>query len=157
MFLEAVEMAQSDAGAETIGTEMRRATSANVAELLRSAAAVSPNAPAIDDASVVTDYLHGVPYLNRVDLLYSVPRPTDDRIASQLFHVDPEGVTQVKFFVNVFDTDDDDGPFTFIPADESRRIIRAIRSLRTRQGKPHVGRYTDDEIDAVAEAAQSSG
>jgi len=50
-------MAQSDAGAETIGTEMRRATSANVAELLRSAAAVSPNAPAIDDASVVTDYL----------------------------------------------------------------------------------------------------
>jgi hypothetical protein len=25
----------------------------------------------------------------------------------------------VKFFVNVFDTDDDDGPFTFIPADES--------------------------------------
>jgi acyl-CoA synthetase (AMP-forming)/AMP-acid ligase II len=57
MFLEAVEMAQSDAGAETIGTEMRRATSANVAELLRSAAAVSPNAPAIDDASVVTDYL----------------------------------------------------------------------------------------------------
>ena len=84
--------------------------------------------------SVVTDYLHVVPYLNRVDLLYSVPRPTDDRIASQLFHVDPEGVTQVKFFVNVFDTDDDDGPFTFIPADESRRIIRAIRSLRTRQG-----------------------
>jgi hypothetical protein len=99
--------------------------------------------------SVVTDYLHVVPYLNRVDLLYSLPRPTDDRIARQLFHVDPEGVTQVKFFVNVFDTDDDDGPFTFIPADESRRIIRAIRSLRTRQGKPHVGRYTDDEIDAV--------
>ena len=99
--------------------------------------------------SVVTDYLHVVPYLNRVDLLYSVPRPTDDRIASQLFHVDPEGVTQVKFFVNVFDTDDDDGPFTFIPADESRRIIRAIRSLRTRQGTPHVGRYTDDEIDAA--------
>ena len=99
--------------------------------------------------SVVTDYLRVVPYLNRVDLLYSVPRPTDDRIASQLFHVDPEGVTQVKFFVNVFDTDDDDGPFTFIPADESRRIIRAIRSLRRKQGKPHVGRYTDEEIDAV--------
>lgn len=98
---------------------------------------------------IVTDYLGTVPYLNRVDLLYSVPRLTDDRIASQLFHVDPEGVTQVKFFVNVFDTDDDDGPFTFIPADETRRIIRAIRSLRRKQGKPHVGRYTDEEISAV--------
>jgi hypothetical protein len=99
--------------------------------------------------SVVTDYLHVVPYLNRVDLLYSVPRPTDDRIASQLFHLDPEGVTQVKFFINVFDTDDDDGPFTFIPADESRQIIQAIRSLRRKRGEPHVGRYTDEEIAAV--------
>jgi hypothetical protein len=84
-----------------------------------------------------------------VDLLYSVPRPTRDRIASQLFHVDPEGVTQVKFFVNVFDTDDEDGPFTFIPADKSRRIIGAIRSLRRKRGEPNVGRYTDDEIAAV--------
>jgi hypothetical protein len=98
---------------------------------------------------IVTDYLGVVPYLNRVDLLHSVSRLTDDRIASQLFHVDPEGVTQVKFFVNVFDTDDDDGPFTFIPADETKRIIRAIRLLRRKQGKPHVGRYTDEEIAAV--------
>jgi hypothetical protein len=98
---------------------------------------------------IASDYLGAVPYLNRVDLLYSVPRPTDERIASQLFHVDPEGVTQVKIFVNVFDTDDDDGPFTFIPADETARIIRALRALRRKQGKPHVGRYTDEEIAAV--------
>ena len=98
---------------------------------------------------VVTNYLQAVPYLNRVDVLYSVARPTEDPIASQLFHVDPEGVTQVKFFVNVFDTADADGPFTFIPADHSERILRALRVRRRNQGKPHVGRYTDEEIAAV--------
>ena len=98
---------------------------------------------------IATNYLQMVPYLNRVDLLYSVARETDDRIASQLFHVDPEGVTQVKFFINVFDTDDTEGPFTFIPADETTRILRAIRRLRRQQGKPHVGRYSDEEIAAV--------
>jgi hypothetical protein len=99
--------------------------------------------------SIVTSYLQVVPFLNRVDLLYSVPRPTEDRIASQLFHVDPEGITQVKFFFNVFDTDDDDGPFTFIPADETTRILREIRTLRRKHGKSHVGRYTDEEIASV--------
>ena len=96
-----------------------------------------------------TNYLQMVPYLNRVDLLYSVARPTDARIASQLFHVDPEGVTQVKFFINVFDTHEAEGPFTFIPADETARIMQAIRTLRRQQGQPHVGRYTDEEIAAV--------
>ena len=98
---------------------------------------------------IATNYLHMVPYLNRVDLLYSVARPTEDRIASQLFHVDPEGVTQVKFFINMFDTDEDQGPFTFIPADETARALSAIRALRRQQGKPHIGRYTDEEIAAV--------
>jgi hypothetical protein len=98
---------------------------------------------------IATSYLGAVPYLNRVDLLYSVARPADDRIASQLFHLDPEGVTQVKIFVNVFDTHEEAGPFTFIPADETWRIVRAIRAERRREGRPHVGRYTDEEIAAV--------
>ena len=98
---------------------------------------------------IATKYLEMVPYLNRVDLLYSVPRSTEERIASQLFHVDPEGVTQVKFFINVFDTNNDSGPFTFIPADDTARILREIRALRRKQGRPHVGRYLDEEIAAV--------
>lgn len=98
---------------------------------------------------VATKYLGTIPYLNRVDLLYSIPRETDDNVASQLFHVDPEGLTQVKFFINVFDIGDAEGPFTFIPADDTARILRDIRTLRRRLGKPHVGRYTDDEIAAV--------
>jgi hypothetical protein len=93
-----------------------------------------------------------VPYLNRIDLLYSTPREGDDLIKSQLFHVDPEGLTQVKFFINVFDVDEAEGPFTFIPADASLRVLGGIRRLRKAQGQPHVGRYTDEEVEAVGGA-----
>jgi hypothetical protein len=106
---------------------------------------------ALSDAAMgmAASYLGTIPYLNRVDLLYSLHRPGDDRISSQLFHVDPEGLTQVKFFINVFDVGDTEGPFTFIPADETARIIRDVNVLRQRQGKQHSGRYIDDEISAV--------
>jgi hypothetical protein len=106
---------------------------------------------ALDDATLglATDYLGTLPYLHRVDLLYSLPRENDDQIASQLFHVDPEGLTQVKFFINIFEIGDAEGPFTFIPADETKRILKDIRVLRRKRGKPHVGRYTDEEIAAV--------
>ncbi len=106
---------------------------------------------ALDDATlgVATRYLGTLPHLHRVDMLYSVPRESDENVASQLFHLDPEGLTQVKFFLNVFDIGDAEGPFTFIPADATRRILKEIRVLRRTQGKPHVGRYTDEEIAAV--------
>lgn len=94
-------------------------------------------------------YLGAIPYLCRVDVVYSLPRAADDNIASQLFHVDPEGLTQVKFFIHLYDVGEPEGPFTFIPADETTRILAAIRALRRQQGKPHSGRYLDEEIDAV--------
>src|SRR4051812_5168527 len=103
-----------------------------------------------DDAlGIATSYLGVVPYLNRIDLLYSTPREGDDLIKSQLFHVDPEGLTQVKFFINVFDVGDAEGPFTFIPAAESLQVLGGIRRLRKANGQPHVGRYTDEEVAAV--------
>ena len=98
---------------------------------------------------IATSYLGTVPYLNRIDMLYSTPREGEDLIKSQLFHVDPEGLTQVKFFINVFDVGEPEGPFTFIPADDSTRILRDIRRLRRERGEPHVGRYTDEEVEAV--------
>ena len=106
---------------------------------------------ALEDTTfgLATQYLGTLPYLNRVDLLYSVPRQADDNVTSQLFHLDPEGLTQVKFFINVFDIGDAEGPFTFIPADATRRILKEIRVLRRKHGKPHVGRYSDEEIAAV--------
>jgi hypothetical protein len=106
---------------------------------------------ALSDAAMgmAASYLGTIPYLNRVDLLYSIPRAGDDKVSSQLFHVDPEGLTQVKFFINVFDVGAGEGPFTFIPADETARIIRDVNALRQQQGKQHAGRYLDDEITAV--------
>ena len=98
---------------------------------------------------MATQYLGAIPYLCRVDIVYSTPRASGDNIASQLFHVDPEGLTQVKFFIHLYDVGEPEGPFTFIPADETTRILAAIRALRRQQGKPHVGRYFDEEIDAV--------
>jgi hypothetical protein len=109
---------------------------------------------ALSDAAMgmAASYLGTVPNLNRVDLLYSIPRPGDDKVSSQLFHVDPEGLTQVKFFINIFDVGDSEGPFTFIPADETARIIGEVAALRDRLGKQHAGRYLDDEIAAVGAA-----
>jgi hypothetical protein len=106
---------------------------------------------ALSDAvlGMATRYLGTVPHLCRVDLVYSLPRATGDNVSSQLFHVDPEGLTQVKFFIHVYDVGEAEGPFTFIPADETTRIMAEIRTLRRRQGKPHVGRYLDEEIAAV--------
>ncbi len=94
----------------------------------------------------VSAYLGTIPHLNRVDLLYSVPRAGDTLEASQLFHLDPEGLTQAKVFINIFDVGDAEGPFTFIPADESQRLVQEISARRTRAGVPVVGRYGDDEI-----------
>ena len=107
-----------------------------------------------DDAlGIATSYLGMVPYLNRIDLLYSTPREADDLIKSQLFHVDPEGLTQVKFFINVFDVGEPEGPFTFLPADASMRVLTGVRDLRRAHGKPHVGRYTDEEVEAAGAAS----
>jgi hypothetical protein len=99
-----------------------------------------------------TRYLGMVPYLSRVDLMYSLPRGTGDNIASQLFHLDHEGVTQVKAFVHLFDVGDHEGPFTFIPADATTRIVNDIRRLRKGRGSHtdvEVRRYSDEEIAAV--------
>ena len=106
---------------------------------------------ALSDAlfSIVTNYLGIVPTLNRVDLIYSIARPTPgDYISSQLYHQDHEGVRQAKVFLNVFDIGDEHGPFTFIPAGESERVLPAIRRQRSEAGLPHVGHYRDEEIEA---------
>jgi hypothetical protein len=96
----------------------------------------------------VTEYLGEVPRLNRIDLLYSVPRVASTLEASQFFHLDPEGLTQAKVFINVFDVGIEQGPFTFVAADASRRALQHIRTRRQQAGEKVVGRYTDEEVIA---------
>jgi hypothetical protein len=103
-----------------------------------------------------TRYLGMVPYLSRVDLMYSLPRGSDDNIASQLFHLDHEGVTQLKMFIHLFDVGEREGPFTFIPADATMRIVNDVRMLRKRRGSGQeieLRRYSDEEIATVNASA----
>src|SRR5437870_8886998 len=99
--------------------------------------------------SIVTNYLGVIPRLTRVDLVYSIPRHMpDEHIASQLFHQDPEGVRQAKVFLNVFDVNEDEGPFMFIPASRSEAIVSAMRHQRRQAGARDEVRYRDDEVGA---------
>jgi hypothetical protein len=99
--------------------------------------------------SAAANYLRTIPHLNRIDLLYSVSRDSSENVASQLFHVDPEGLSQAKVFINLIEVGDAQGPLTFIPAGESARILEAIRVRRRAAGEPEFGRYSDKEILAV--------
>jgi ectoine hydroxylase-related dioxygenase (phytanoyl-CoA dioxygenase family) len=99
--------------------------------------------------SIVTNYLGMIPRLTRVDLVYSLPRLTpDEHIASQLFHQDPEGVRQAKVFLYVFDVNEENGPFMFIPASRSEEIVPAIRRQRRQAGARDEVRYRDEELHA---------
>ena len=99
--------------------------------------------------SIVTNYLGTIPNLHSVDLLYSVARlMPDEHISSQLFHRDPEGLTQAKVFLNVFDVDEAHGPFTFIPANQSERIVAAIWQQPRRADGRNLGSYRDEEVKA---------
>jgi hypothetical protein len=67
--------------------------------------------------------------------------PSNDMLeSSQLFHVDANDSRTVKFFFNIEDVGDNDGPFTFIPADISARVLKAVNA------PDH--RIEDDEIFA---------
>jgi hypothetical protein len=106
---------------------------------------------ALSDAllSLVTNYLGTIPHLNRIDLLYSVNHGGEEAISSQIYHLDPEGTRQAKLFMNLRDVGPDEGPFTFIPASETSRIVNAIRKHRPADTEMAAGRYLDDELAAV--------
>jgi hypothetical protein len=98
---------------------------------------------------LVTNYLGTIPHLNRIDLLYSVNHGGDEAISSQIYHLDPEGTRQAKLFMNLRDVGPDEGPFTFIPASETTRIVNAIKKRRLEDMQMAAGRYSDDELEAV--------
>jgi hypothetical protein len=98
---------------------------------------------------LVTNYLGTIPHLNRIDLLYSVNHGGEEAISSQIYHLDPEGTRQAKLFMNLRDVGPDEGPFTFIPAAETSRIVNAIKKRRLEDTQMAAGRYSDDELEAV--------
>ena len=51
--------------------------------------------------------------------------------------------------MNLRDVGPDEGPFTFIPASETTRIVNAIKKRRLADTEMAAGRYADEELAAV--------
>ena len=85
----------------------------------------------------VSRYLGAVPILSDVSVMVSLPNLSE--IGSQLYHLDFADDRQVKFFVCVDEVTDEHGPFTFLPADESERVVEGLNYDR--------GRLTIEEVD----------
>jgi hypothetical protein len=91
---------------------------------------------------VATRYLGAVPLLAGANLWWSPPN--DSAASSQLFHTDNEDWRQLKVFVNVFDTFDEHGPFTLLPADVSESVCHRNRYA--------TGRLSDEQVFSSAKS-----
>lgn len=83
-------------------------------------------------------YLGSAPLLHDARLMWSPPNETAER--SQRYHCDSVDRTQVKIFINIFDTDESCGPLTFIPA-------TASEAVRNRIGYAMGAKLDDDLFD----------
>jgi hypothetical protein len=102
---------------------------------------------ALNDAflSMSAQYLGGVPVLRRLTVFYSNNQNYEELIRSQLFHVDGDDIKQLKFFINLYDVNDEaDGPFTLLPASLTDQFLDGYRK---RHGElPKSNRYQDAEV-----------
>jgi hypothetical protein len=94
-------------------------------------------------------YLGVLPRLRYVQFLWT---PMNETAAgSQLFHFDHMPGRQLKLFAYLTEIREENGPFVFIPADASERIVAAL-------GVPfedaHRRRYPDEEIEALSKASE---
>ena len=90
--------------------------------------------PVLDAASA---YLGSVPLLAGAALWWTRENDTAER--SQLYHFDGEDERQLKLVLNVFETREENGPFTVLPADASEPICRSSSKR---------GRITDERVEA---------
>jgi len=97
--------------------------------------------PVLDTA---TAYLGEVPILAGAALWWTPENETAER--SQLFHFDGEDERQLKLILNVFDTREEHGPFTLLPAAASAPLRRSS-SLRRR--------IPDAQVDAACGLGQA--
>jgi hypothetical protein len=94
--------------------------------------------------NMATRYLGGVPVLRRVTVFYSSARGYEDLIRSQLFHCDGEDIKQLKFFINLYDVGESDGPFTFVPAHLTDHLLKKYKQKHG--ALPKSNRYQDEEV-----------
>jgi len=97
--------------------------------------------PLID---AVTCYFSSVPRLFYMDLWVTRPNLDTSLYSSQLYHLDKPDTGIATLFLNIHDVKPENGPFTFLPADISRRVRKAT-------GYDHIsilgdGRINDAEV-----------
>lgn len=85
--------------------------------------------------SIVTEYLGILPIFSAVNILYS-PNTKNYEDSSQFFHLDPEGVRQIKIFVFVEDVTEDSGPLTVVAAKDSKKVYPVYKG----------GRISDEKV-----------
>jgi len=75
---------------------------------------------------IACDYFGTVPRLDAIDLWVTPPKTGEgEPFGSQLYHLDKPEQHYVSFFINVFDVEDEHGPFTYLPADKTAIVRRA--------------------------------
>ncbi|HZQ14688.1 MAG TPA: hypothetical protein VFB31_17925 [Pseudolabrys sp.] len=94
----------------------------------------------------VSDYLGFLPQLKSIGLWLTQPLPKD-LFGSQLMHLDQPEVGIVGVFINVSDVRPENGPFSFLPADLSRRVNDAVNYPKRYYCDD--GRVTDEEVFSV--------
>jgi len=106
------------------------------------------------DAAIT--YLGAVPRLAGARLCWS-PKNQTSR-SSQLYHFDYEDLKQVKVFINIFETKEDQGPFTFLPADISERVQRSIGRVigRVHDERIYEGGGRNQEVKLVGQAGSGA-
>ena len=87
--------------------------------------------------AAAASYLGEVPVLASMQIYCTTNRQTND--GNSLFHFDKDKRT-VKFWMAINDIDDETGPFTFFPAEESAHIRKAVS---------YFGRLDDEAVYAV--------
>jgi hypothetical protein len=106
------------------------------------------------DAAIT--YLGAVPRLAGARLCWS-PKNETNR-SSQLYHFDYEDLKQVKVFINIFETKEDQGPFTFLPANISEAVQRSIGRVigRVHDERIYEGGGRNQEVKLVGQAGSGA-
>lgn len=80
---------------------------------------------------LASDYMDEIPVLAKPRLWWTTPMGPDAELGgTQMFHIGsrarPPALRQAKFLFTMTDVDEESGPLTFLPADVSAKIARAI-------------------------------
>ncbi len=94
--------------------------------------------------AAASDYFGEPASLRSVQYFYTPQNQTE--AGSQMLHFDHIGERQLKLFVYLAEVEDDTGPFVFVPANASDRVLRA---MKLSWEEAHKRRFEDDEVEAI--------